>query len=148
MNINKLKLITAALFAAFTLTSATAAEKVEAGPRGGRLLQTDAPRPEFFVEKDRTVSIAFYDANKKQVPAAAQTVSAVAEAKTGKTKLEFEKKGELLVSKSPLPEGNGYNVVIQYRATAEAKPQNFRIPLNTEACGGCKRAEYACTCDE
>jgi hypothetical protein len=148
MKINKLKLLTAALFAAFTLTSTSAADKVEAGPRGGRLLQTDAPRPEFFVEKDRTVSIAFYDANKKKVPAAAQVVTAVAEAKSGKAKLEFEKKGDLLVSKSPLPEGNGYTVVVQYRANAEAKPQNFRIPLNTETCGGCKFAEYACTCDE
>ena len=43
--------------------TATAAEKVEAGPRGGRLLKTESPRPEFFVEKDRTVSIAFYDAD-------------------------------------------------------------------------------------
>jgi hypothetical protein len=146
--INKLKLLTAVLFAAFTLTPASAADKVEAGPRGGRLLQTDVPRPEFFVEKDRTISIAFYDANKKKVPATAQVVTAVAEAKSGKAKLEFEKKGDLLVSKSPLPEGNGYNVVVQYRASAEAKPQNFRIPLNTETCGGCKRAEYACTCDE
>lgn len=125
---------------------AHAAEKVEAGPRGGRLLQTDSPRPEFFVDKDRTVSIAFYDANKKQVPAGAQTVSAVAEAKSGKTKLEFEKKGDLLVSKSPLPEGNGYTVVVQYRTSADAKPKNFRVPLNTETCGECKRAEYACTC--
>lgn len=125
-----------------------AAEKVEAGPRGGRLLQTDAPRPEFFVEKDRKVSIAFYDTNQKQVPAGVQNVTAIAEAKGGKATLEFEKKGDLLVSKTALPEGNGYTVVVQYRPSAEAKPKNFRIPLNTENCGGCKRAEYACTCDE
>ena len=148
MKLNTSKIICAALCVVFSLTSAHAAEKVEAGPRGERLLQTDAPRPEFFVEKDRTVSIAFYDASKKKVPVAAQTVSAVAEAKTGKAKLEFETKGDLLISKSPLPEGNGYTVVVQYRATSESKPQNFRIPLNTEICGGCNRAEYACTCDE
>ena len=111
-------------------------------------MATEAPRPEFFVEKDRTVSIAFYDANQNQVPAGAQSVTAIAEAKSGRKKLEFEKKGDLLVSKSPLPEGNGYTVVVQYRPTADARPKNFRVPLNMETCGGCDRAEYACTCDE
>jgi hypothetical protein len=142
------RLIINALAVTILTLALNAAEKVEAGPRGGRLLQTDAPRPEFFVEKDRKVSIAFYDANQKQVPAGAQTVTAIAEAKGGKAKLEFEKKGDLLVSKTALPEGNGYNVVVQYRPSTDARPQNFRIPLNTETCGGCKRAEYACTCDE
>jgi hypothetical protein len=142
------KYIVNALAAILLSSAAYAAEKVEAGPRGGRLLETEAPRPEFFVEKNRTVSIAFYDANKKQVPPGAQTVTAIAEAKTGRKKLEFEKKGDLLVSKSPLPEGNGYTVVVQYRPTAEARPKNFRVPLNLETCGGCSRAEYACTCDE
>ena len=142
------KYIVNALAAILLSSAAYAAEKVEAGPRGGRLLETEAPRPEFFVEKDRTVSIAFYDANQKKVPAGAQTVTAIAEAKSGRKKLEFEKKGDLLVSKSPLPEGNGYTVVVQFRPSADARPKNFRIPLNTENCGGCNRAEYACTCDE
>ena len=142
------KYIVNALAVVLLSSAVYAAEKVEAGPRGGRLLATEAPRPEFFVEKDRTVSIAFYDANQKQVPAGAQSVTAIAEAKSGRKKLEFEKKGDLLVSKSPLPEGNGYTVVVQYRPTADARPKNFRVPLNMETCGGCDRAEYACTCDE
>lgn len=142
------KYIVNALAVVLLSSAIYAAEKVEAGPRGGRLLATETPRPEFFVEKDRTVSIAFYDANQKQVPAGAQSVTAIAEAKTGRKKLEFEKKGDLLVSKSPLPEGNGYTVVVQYRPTADARPKNFRVPLNMETCGGCDRAEYACTCDE
>jgi hypothetical protein len=126
----------------------SAAEKVEAGPRGGRLLQADAPRPEFFVETDRKVSIAFYDTNQKQVPPGTQSVTATAEAKTGKAKLEFEKKGDLLISKTALPEGDGYTVVVQYKSSTEARPKNFRILLNMETCGGCNRAEYACTCHE
>ena len=125
-----------------------ATEDVEAGPRGGRLLQAEHPRPEFFVEKDRTVSIAFYDAAQKQVPPGQQVVTAIAEAKGGKAKLEFERKGDLLVSKTPLPEGNGYTVVLQVRSTTDARPKNFRILLDLETCGGCDRAEYACTCHE
>ena len=142
------KYIVNALAVVLLSSAVYAAEKIEAGPRGGRLLTTEAPRPEFFVEKDRTVSIAFYDANQKQVPAGAQSVTAIAEAKSGRKKLEFEKKGDLLVSKSPLPEGNGYTVVVQYRTTAEARPKNFRVLLDLETCGGCSRAEYACTCHE
>jgi hypothetical protein len=62
--------------------------------------------------------------------------------------VEFEKKGDVLVSKTKLPEGDGYNVVVQFKLTADAKPQNFRFKLETHTCGGCKRAEYSCTCDE
>ena len=123
-------------------------KNVQAGPKGGRLLQMDAPRAEFFVEKDRTISLTFYDANAKRIPVSAQTAMATAETKSGRVKLDFEKNGDVLVSKSPLPEGDGYTVVLQIRATAEAKPKNFRIPLQLHQCGGCKRVEYACTCDE
>ena len=124
------------------------AEKMTPGPKGGRLLENEAPRAEFFVEKDRKVTLTFYDASLKSVPAAEQTATMIAEAKGGKTKIEFEKKGDLLVSKAPLPEGNDYIVVVQLRAKPDAKPQNFRIKYNATVCEKCKRAEYACICDE
>ena len=53
--------------------------------------------------------------------------------------------GAEIVAKSP---GDGYNLVVQFKEKADAKPQNFRFKLDTNVCGGCKRAEYACTCDE
>ena len=84
----------------------------------------------------------------KKQPAAAQVFAATAEAPGAKTKLEFEKKGDLLVSKAPLPAGEGYQVVVQAKTSAEAKPKNFRIKLLTHTCGGCPNPEYACTCDE
>lgn len=144
----KLKLIALAGLLCAGLFTATAAEKVQAGPKGGRLLEKTTPRAEFFVEKDRTVSITFYDASMKPVAPAEQTVTAVADAKGGKQKLEFEKKGDSLVSKTALPEGDGYTVVVQLAAKPGAKPQNFRIKYDAHTCGGCKRVEYACTCDE
>ena len=131
------------------LCAASAADKKHlGGPKGGRLLEKTEPRAEFYVEKDRTVTITFYDAALKPVAAAAQTVTVVADAKDGKTKVEFEKKGDVLVSATKLPEGDGYNLVVQFKQTADAKPQNFRFKLETHTCDGCKRAEYACTCDE
>ena len=142
-----IRILTVAVTLCVGLFTATAADKkVEGGPKGGRILDKTSPKAEFYVEKDRTVTIAFYDANLKAVPAADQNVTVIADAKTGKTKLEFEKKGDALVSKTKLPEGEGYNVVVQFKQTADAKPLNLRFKLDMHTCGECKRAEYACTC--
>jgi hypothetical protein len=56
--------------------------------------------------------------------------------------IEFEKKGDVLVSKTTLPEGDALPLVVQFKQTADARPQNFRFKLETHTCGGCKRAEY------
>lgn len=125
-----------------------AAAKIEGGPKGGRILEKTTPKAEFFVEKDRSVSITFYDAAGKVVPPNAQTATVIADAKSGKETLKLEKKGDALVSTTKLPEGDGYNLVVQLKPTAEARPQNFRFKYESHTCGGCKRAEYACTCDE
>lgn len=144
---NKLTHIVAVAALVFGISQAHA-EKITPGPKGGRLLENENPRAEFFVEKDKTVTITFYDKDLKPVSPGEQIVTAIAEAKNGKTKIEFEKKGDSLVSKAPLPEGNDYNVVVQLRSKADAKPQNFRTKYNMTACGKCKRPEYACSCDE
>ena len=133
---------------ALVASPALAAEKVEAGPRKGRILNLTDSKAEFFVEKDRTISIAFYDAATKQQAPGGQVITATAEAPSGKKKLEFEKKGDLLVSKEPLPEGEHYNIVVQAREAAGAKPKNFRIKLDQSTCKPCGNPEYACTCDE
>jgi hypothetical protein len=118
---------------------------VVGGPKGGRLLEHTEPRAEFFVEKDRTVTITFYDKEMKQVPAEGQNVLVIAEKDGVKTKLEFEKKGDTLISKGQMPE-NSPNLVVQFRQNADAKPTNFRFALEEGICGECKRAEYACIC--
>ena len=143
-----MKVITLAGVLCAGLLTATSAEKVQAGPKGGRILEKTAPKAEFFVEKDKSVSITFYDTAGKPVAPTTQAATVVAEAKDGKAKLEFEKKDNALVSKTKLPESDGYNVVVQLKQTAESKPQNFRFKYDPSICGGCKRAEYACTCAE
>jgi hypothetical protein len=144
-----LELLTiAGVLCAGLLTLNAADKKHLGGPKGGRLLENTDPRAELYVEKDCTVTITFYDAGLKPVAASAQTVTVIADAKDGRAKVEFEKKRDVLVSRTKLPEGDGYNVVVQFKQTADAKPQNFRFKLDTHVCGGCKRAEYACTCDE
>lgn len=141
-------LLNIVMLLALAVGPALAETKVKAGPRKGRILELTGQNAEFFVEKDRTVSIAFYDPSLKAQPVAAQIITATAEAPTGKVKLEFEKKGDLLVSKTPLPEGEHYLVVVQVKTDAEAKSKNFRIPLDLNLCKPCGNAEYACICDE
>ena len=136
------------VIAALATTSAFADAKVKAGPRKGLLLDLGGKQAEFFVEKDRSISIAVYDAALKAQPASTEVITATAEAPSGKVKIEFEKKGDLLVSKTKLPEGEGYQVVLQAKSTPEAKTKNFRIKLQLYICKGCGNAEYACTCDE
>lgn len=124
---------------------ATAAEKIIAGPKGGRLLDT-SPQAEFFVNADRKVEITFYDAGRKPIAPEAQVVAIIAEPKSGRVPLDLEKTAHGFVSKAELPAGEPYRVVVQIRESAEAKPRNFRVDLNLEQCGECKYAEYACTC--
>ena len=144
-----LKLVTlAGLLGAGLLTLNAVDKKHLGGPKGGRFLEKTEPRAEFFLEKDHTATITFYDAESKPVAATSQSVTIIAEAKAGKKIVEFERKGDVLVSKTKLPKGDGYNVVVQFKPSAEAKPQNFRFTMDTSTCGGCKRAEYACTCHE
>ena len=151
MKTSIITLAAAALVAAFstgTILAEDKAKEVEAGPRKGRLLATESPRPEFFVEKDHTVSVKFYDAEKKVVAPTDQQVTVIASGDK-KKKLKLEKKGDALVSTEKLPEGDGYNLVVQVKANAEAKPKNFRFTFLNHIClGSCKNPEYACTCDD
>ncbi len=131
------------------LASAVAfAAKPISGPKGGRILTTAAPHAEFFVEKDRKVTVTFYDAKLQPLAPGAQVVSAVAEAKSGKATLAFDKTATGFASKTALPEGDDYTVVVQIREAAGAKPTNYRVLFHDEVCGECKRAEYACVCDD
>lgn len=117
------------------------------GPKGGRLLENTDPRAEFFVEKDKTMTIIFYDDALKPVAVADQNVAVIVETSEGKTKLDFEKKGDVLVSKGKLPDGSSHNLVVLFKQTVDAKPNNFRFAVDDQTCGLCQRAEYACICE-
>ena len=138
------------LLTSFALLASAVAlfAKPSPGPKGGRILTTEAPHVEFFVEKDRTVVVSFYDKALKAVPVSGQVVTATAEAKTGKVKLDFAAKDGALVSKNTLPEGDDYTVVVQIRDSVAAKSKNYRVLFHDEVCAECKHAEYACICGD
>lgn len=139
-------LITAAAHLSLPASGAAAASKIEAGPKGGRLLEKTTPKTEFVLGADRVVTMVFYNDKLEPIAPSGQTATVVASPAGGRVQVEFEQKGDVLVSKAPLPPGEGYTVVVQLRSKADAKPQNFRFKLETHACGECKRPEYACTC--
>lgn len=133
---------------ALVLATVSFAAQPLAGPKGGRILTNGAPHAEFFVAQDRTVVVSFYDQNLKPVPVAGRVVSATAEAKSGKATLEFAEQNGALVSKTALPAGGDYTVVVQVRDSAGARPRNYRVVFDPTICDECKRAEYACSCDD
>lgn len=146
-----LRILTLVAALSLGLVEAIAADKHDhapkATPKGGRLLDKTEPHAEFVVEKDRSVSINFYNEEMKPVAATTQSVTVIADAKSGKETLQFVKNGDSLVSKSKLPEEDGYNLVVQFKQSPESKPFNLRFKLDMHLCSECKRAEYACVCE-
>jgi len=142
----KNRIVTLALGISLLLANAANAD-TQAGPKGGRLLEGDGMKAEFFIEKGHNVSLTFYDEKQNKLPVTGQKATMIAEAPSGKKKIEFENKNGDLVSKEPLPEGHGYTVVVQLKKDDAAKVKNFRIPFETGTCGECGHAEYACTCE-
>lgn len=142
------KILSLFIFAALCIAPvmADAQVNIKVGPRKGLIMEIPGKNAEFFVEKDRKISIVFYDTAMKPVAVGTEVITAVAEAPSGKTKMEFEKVGDKLVSKSPLPAGDNYQVVMQIKTSADAKPKNFRVKYSSHICGECSNPEYACTC--
>lgn len=126
---------------------AKAEHKHAKAPNGGKIFEIEPDHIEFVVEKDRTATVRFFDKDMKPMPAGARTVTAIADAPNGKATLAFAAKGDALVTTTPFAEGNAYPVALAYKASADAKPVNFRLKLNLNPCGECKLLEYACTCD-
>mgnify|MGYP003410990323 CR=1 FL=1 len=63
---------------------AAPAEKIVAGPKGGRLLATEPHAAEFLVTAARKVEITFYDAAQKPVSPGTQVVAVTAEPTAGR----------------------------------------------------------------
>lgn len=116
-------------------------------PNGGKIFELEPDHIEFVVEADRTATVRFFDKDMKPLPAGTRTVTAIADAPSGKATLAFAAKGDALATTTPFAEGNAYPVALTYKASAEAKPVNFRLKLDLGQCGECKLKEYACACD-
>eukprot|EP01034_Spumella_vulgaris_P010384 gene10384-13176_t len=133
----------AALCAAVALQ---AAEKIVAGPKGGRLLESEPNKAEFFVTADRKIQITFLDLAGKPIAPAEQVVTVTTGDRAAPTKLTFTKTATALVSTAPIPAGKDLPIVLQIKSTPTTPTVTAKFTLDLSVCGECKHAEYACTC--
>lgn len=143
-----LRNLTALTLAISVAITTTHAEKPKAGPSGGKLVGTAPDQAEFLISSDGLVTITFLDAEQRPVPPGARTASVFAQLDSGKKQIELDRHGEHLVSREPLPQPEGYMLILQTRSSPEDKPANTRIKYQMHTCGGCDRREYACTCED
>ena len=134
------------LFATIALATTLTAEDSVATPYGGRILKNIEPQAEFFVTPERKVQITFLDQQGKAIAPGEQIVTVICGERSAPTRLEFVRENGVLLSKTPLPEGNGFPTVVQIKTTPEAKTVLEKFNLNVSKCSGCGLGEYACTC--
>jgi len=134
-------LLSSLLIASSTLTAAT----TQAGPHGGRVLAGEDP-VEFSVNADGKAVITFLDEALQPEAPSGRFARVFVMTDGGRHPLELSVGDNALVSAEPLPEGEGYTIVVQVYADPEARPRNFRIVYETHVCSGCDLQEYACIC--
>ncbi|MCF6313385.1 MAG: hypothetical protein L3J39_13130 [Verrucomicrobiales bacterium] len=122
-------------------------EKKIAGPNGGLLITSVTPHLEFFVTKERKVQITAVDDHNKVVPIADQSVKVTGGSRSKPTRMEFEKKGGVLLSNNTFPEGKKLPVVLQIKVTPDSKTITKKFYLDQGKCPECELEEYACICE-
>lgn len=137
--------IIALIIASLTFASAAQPEKMKS-PNGGRIISTVTPNAEFLVTPENKVEVRFLEAGKVIAPAT-QVVTVTMGDRTAPTKLAFTKDGDKLVSDKAVPEGKNLPVVVQIKATPDAKAVTEKFNLNLAKCPTCSNAEYACSCE-
>lgn len=123
------------------------AAPIEAGPQGGRLVGSPPDQAELLIRPGGLVTVTFLGPDKKPVDPAARSVRLFAQSEAGRREIPLERQGMAFVSKEPLPQPEGYLLMVQTRSGPDAKPVNTRVKYDMHHCGGCQRAEYACTCE-
>lgn len=121
--------------------------KTEAGPNGGKIIQSIDPHAEFFVTSDRKIQITFVDDHGESIAPAEQVVTVITGDRSAPLKMTFSKSGNVLLSDQTLPEGTSWPAVVQIKANSDAKASVEKFTLNLANCSGCNLAEYACTCE-
>jgi len=119
-----------------------------AGPNKGKLVGQPPNQAEVLIAADGSLTVTFLDEGNKPAAPGSRTVTVFAQLDAGRQPVEMVARDNAFVSAAPLPKPEGYVLVVQTRASADAKPSNVRLTYAMHTCGGCKLPEYACTCTE
>ncbi|CAA6694231.1 MULTISPECIES: hypothetical protein [unclassified Lentimonas] len=120
--------------------------KTMKAPNGGRIIDSVEPHLEFYVTPDRFVQITFLDAHGQAIPFTEDEISAIGGDRSSPITVEFERKGDVLVSEEPLPEMKNMPIVLIIKDTSEATTVREKFTLNMSGCPTCSHKEYACVC--
>lgn len=119
-----------------------------AGPNGGKIVGTAPDRAEVVIKDDGVLVVRFLDDQNQVVTIGDRSVKLFAQLESGRQEIMLQAEEQTLVSTLPLPQPEGYTLVVQIRSSAEAQPVNARIQYISHVCGGCSLKEYACTCED
>jgi len=118
----------------------------QAGPNGGRVIESIEPHAEFLVRDDRKIQITFLTEELKPTPLGEQVVTAITGDRSNPTRMKFGQEGDVLLSDVPLPEGNNLPIILQIKPTPDARSVTEKFNLNLSDCPTCDYKEYACIC--
>jgi len=118
----------------------------EPGPSGGRIVEGDGFKLEFFVTDDRKVQISFLNDQGDVVSPQNQNVSFVGGDRSNPTRLQFDKSGKVLLSQSTLPDLKNMPAILNVKVSQGAKAVRERFNINMSTCPECSLHEYACIC--
>jgi len=122
-------------------------EGIELGPNKGRILEfsNDETMHGEVVEKEGKLQIALLDKDMKPVKIEAQTLTATAGQRNSPTKLEMTVQNDAFTLAAP---ADGDWLILQYKASADAKAVTARLHYNTSKCEPCSNPEWRCGCGE
>ena len=117
-----------------------------AGPNGGKIMEILDPHFEFFITKEKKVQITFLNEHGETIQPSSQLFSLIAGSGSRRTKLKFEKLGNVLISNEVLPKGNRIPVILNIQASPGSKKILKNIQLSLRECTSCSYKRYACVC--
>jgi hypothetical protein len=120
---------------------------IELGPNKGRILEfsTDESMHGEVTEKDGKLQIALLDKEMKPVKPGDHSLAVTAGTRQKPEKVEVTKDDKGFTLKAP---DAGQWLIIQYKATPDAKAVTARLHFDTRKCDPCGNPEWRCACED
>jgi hypothetical protein len=120
---------------------------IELGPNKGRIVEfsNDETMHGEVIEKEGKLHIALLDKDMKPVKIEAQALTATAGQRNNPTKLEVIVQNDAFTLAAP---AEGDWLILQFKASADAKAITARLHYDTKKCEPCSNPEWRCGCAE
>lgn len=126
--------------------TAMAAEPVELGPKGGRLLALNPERSGYaeVTSENNSFYIELLDRDLKPVVIDQQTLTAVGGERRSPQRLPVETRDNRFVT--PVPAGEEVWMLLQIKPSAGARKFRVRFHHDLKPCDTCKQPSWLCSC--